>query len=227
MRALQAGGSAFEKIDGAGQEPLPARAAHHVEPLHDPVLQGRAEALAPSDDVAGAGVLQLGEGADAERLVEPQDLLGAEAGNPEHRQDARRRLPAQLFQGRMRAGLVQRRDALGEPGTDAGNVAQPAPRDHLIEGHRQGAQGIGRPVVGACAIRVLAGELDALPELDEELCDRGDVKARVHIRHALLTPGQAAEVRRHSAAAVLKAFPPGDRTLSAAGALDKVSGGRR
>jgi hypothetical protein len=116
------------------------------EPLHllEPVLARRG--------------LESSEVGNAEFLVEDVDLLRLQPGDREHVEHAFRYVPAQFFQQRMGAGVVQLGHDVGNRLANSGELAKPVLRDDAVEGFDERRERVRGAQVGFGTEVIVAGE---------------------------------------------------------------------
>src|SRR3954462_15307938 len=97
------------------------------------------------------------------------DLLGAHSRDTQHLEYALGNLLAHCLKSRVRAGLVQFCDDIGDCLAHAGYFAEPFLRDYGLKRKGESAEVLGRPAVGTGAIRVAAAQFGALAEFLEQI----------------------------------------------------------
>src|SRR3954470_22761469 len=97
-----------------------------------------------------------------------EDLLGAHSRDTQHIEYALGKLLSHCFKSRVRAGLVQFYDDVGDCLAHAGYFAEPFLRDYGLKRKGEGAEVFGRPGIGAGPIRVTAAQFGALAEFLEQ-----------------------------------------------------------
>ena len=105
-------------------------------------------------------------------------MSGAQAGNSQHVQNARRDFLAHFLKRGMRAGRVQLLDDVGDRVADARDLLQAVLRDHLLERNAEGKQIVRCARIGFRAERIAAAQGAALSELAQQGGDGRCVEAR-------------------------------------------------
>ncbi len=160
----------------------PAGLLQKSDPLQDVGLGLAAKALQLGDRPRLGGRAEVGQAFDLERLAEGLDLLGAEAGHLEQRQDAGRHRLAQFIVRRQLTGRGEL-DDLGVHGlADSRHVGQGAVGDHLGQIGRQVREHLCRVVIGPAAKRVLALDLQDGSHLVKNLGDACGFHERPRVR---------------------------------------------
>jgi hypothetical protein len=95
--------------------------------------------------------------------VEDVDLFRLQAGNREHVEHAIRDVPAQLFQQRVCAGVVQFGYDGGNRLANSGKLAKPVLGDNAVERFDERREGVRSAQVGFGAEVIVAGECGAAP----------------------------------------------------------------
>src|SRR3954453_773162 len=211
---LEFGAGLAERILGVGEQEggtvqmeAAISAFRDGQVLQDLGLQRSAEALGLLDTVVPGGGLQLGERGDAEILVEPQHLLGAEAGNGEHLEYPLRNLLPEFFKARMSTRLVKLDDDVGDRLADARDFPEPVFGDEHVQRDGKGCQAVGRPGIGFRPIRIAAKQCRALRVFSQETC----YTASVEDRHSTSLRSHNLRPRRRNAALIRR--PVIGRTL--------------
>ena len=180
---LQRGAQALRLFGGVVGQPEGAGLPQVGDALED-VLRGLlAEARQLGEPAVVRGRLELGQGIDAEHVVDLPNLGDAEAGDGEHLDQARRDLLPQLLEHAGPAGGDQLGDDLERGRTHALGRGERAVLDGLSQIAGKLRHGAGRGAERADAKRVLAAELEEGGDLLEHIGHGlavGELLQRVH-----------------------------------------------
>jgi hypothetical protein len=177
VRPLEVRGRAGQDLGRLVDEALPLRAAHQLDAAQDLVLEGSPEAFCGLQPAVAAGLLEIRKARHVELAIELKHLLRREPGDLQHFEDPGRSLAAHRLELGRRAVRVELLDGFGDRLADAGHLAQPTRRDDLLERERQGHEALRGSRIGARLVRVLARQDQPAADLDEQLRNRGSIKA--------------------------------------------------
>ena len=133
-----------------------------------------AHALERTHPAVAGRLLERIERGHAQLVVQALDRLGADPLQPEQVEDGRGKVGEQLVTERRVAGVDDFADAGGQVATDSGQGAE----SRLVEGghgRRLGSDGFGGVAVRANLERVVASNLEQVPDLEEQAGDSGVV----------------------------------------------------
>ena len=121
-------------------------------------LHRRSEPLDRLEPVLARRGLESREVGNAELLVEDVDLLRLQVGDREHVEHALWDVPAQLFQQRVGADVVQFGHDVGNRLANSGKLAKPVLGDNAVERLDERREGVRSAQVGFGAEIIVAGE---------------------------------------------------------------------